>query len=153
MSKRNFFSVYLKSPQCFNKKNTWEKLKNLSLIWNCEPRGPGAPPHGGQYTKNKSGYPLTELQPQKGSDKQFNFFKFLILSRGIPWRCSPAKIAARWRYRPPSKNLTAHYNSQFCVSSHFCVCIKLWESAYNGVWGEYIFQHITLSWLITKYFL
>ena len=29
------------------------------------------------------------------------------------------KIAARWRYRLPSNNLTAHYNSQFCVSFYF----------------------------------
>ena len=32
----------------------------------------------------------------------------------------PAEIAARWRYRPPIKNMTAHYNSQFCVSFHCC---------------------------------
>ena len=31
----------------------------------------------------------------------------------------PLKIAARWRYRLPINNLTAHYNSQFCVSFHF----------------------------------
>ena len=28
--------------------------------------------------------------------------------------------AARWRYRPPIKNLTSHYNSQFCDSFHCC---------------------------------
>jgi hypothetical protein len=41
-----------------------------------------------------------------------------------PWlprrRRSPAEIAARWRYRPPIKNMTAYYNSQFCVSFHCC---------------------------------
>ena len=30
-----------------------------------------------------------------------------------------SKIAARWRYRPPITNLTAHNNSQFCVSFNF----------------------------------
>ena len=32
----------------------------------------------------------------------------------------PAEIAARWCYRPTIKNMTAHYNSQFCVSFHCC---------------------------------
>ena len=32
---------------------------------------------------------------------------------------APPKIATRWRYRLPINNLTAHYNSQFCVSFHF----------------------------------
>ena len=31
-----------------------------------------------------------------------------------------AEIAARWRYRRPIKNITAHYASQFCVSFHCC---------------------------------
>ena len=32
-----------------------------------------------------------------------------------PWRLrSPEEIAARWRYRPPIKNMTAHYNSHCC---------------------------------------
>ena len=45
--------------------------------------------------------------------------KFLILSTGVPRRLSPSIIAARWRYRLPSNNLIAHYNSQSCVSFHF----------------------------------
>ena len=44
---------------------------------------------------------------------------FLILSPDVPWRRSPPEIAARWRYRLPSNNLTAHYNSQFFVSFLF----------------------------------
>jgi len=49
-----------------------------------------------------------------------NFFsKFLIWPSGLPRRRSSPKIAARWRYRLPSNNLTAHYNSQFFVSFHF----------------------------------
>ena len=42
--------------------------------------------------------------------------KILILSTGIARRCLIAKIAARLRYRLPIKNLTPHYNSQFCDS-------------------------------------
>ena len=30
------------------------------------------------------------------------------------------EITARWRCRPLIKNMTAHYNSQFCVSFHHC---------------------------------
>ena len=46
--------------------------------------------------------------------------KFLNLSTGLPRRQSPQKIAVKWRYKHPIKNLTAHYNSNFCVSFHFC---------------------------------
>ena len=48
------------------------------------------------------------------------FFKFLNLSTGLPQRQLPPTIAARWRYRIAIKNLTAHYNSWFCVSFYFC---------------------------------
>ena len=34
------------------------------------------------------------------------------MSTGLPRRRSPPKIATRWSYRLPIKNLTAHYNSQ-----------------------------------------
>ena len=37
------------------------------------------------------------------------------------WReWPPLEIAARWRCVPLIKNMTAHYDSQFCVS--FCYC-------------------------------
>ena len=45
--------------------------------------------------------------------------KFLILTTGVPRCLSPPEIAARWCYRLHSNNLTAHYNSQFCVSFNF----------------------------------
>ena len=51
-----------------------------------------------------------------------------------PWpprrRRSPAEIAARWRYRPPITNMTAHCNSQFCVSFHCC----LLQEAQKRLW-------------------
>ena len=54
--------------------------------------------------------------------KKFFFFsKFLILSTGLPRRRLPLKIAARWRYKLPTNNLTAHYKSQFCVNFYFCL--------------------------------
>jgi len=41
-----------------------------------------------------------------------------------PWqprrRRYPAEIAGRWLYRPSIKDMTAHYNSQFCVTFHCC---------------------------------
>ena len=35
-------------------------------------------------------------------------------------RRPPPETAARWRCVPLSNNLTAHFNSQFGVSFHFC---------------------------------
>ena len=55
------------------------------------------------------------------------FSKFLILSTGLPRRRSPPKIAARWRYRLPINNLTAHYIIQFCVSFNFCFAEEVWK--------------------------
>ena len=42
-------------------------------------------------------------------------------STGLGWRLPPPEIAARWRCVPLIKNMTAHYNSQFCVSFHYCI--------------------------------
>ena len=39
-----------------------------------------------------------------------------ILSTGLPRLRSPQKL----RCRLPIKNLTPHYNSEFCVSFHIC---------------------------------
>ena len=50
--------------------------------------------------------------------KQVAIENSLRLHTDLPRRRSLPKIAARWRYRLPSKNLTAHYNSQLCVSFH-----------------------------------
>ena len=47
--------------------------------------------------------------------------KFLILSTGLQWRRSSAKIAVRWRCRLPMKNLAQHHYSQFCDSFHCCI--------------------------------
>ena len=44
----------------------------------------------------------------------------LAQSTGLGWRRPLAAIAARWRCVPLIKNMTAHYNSQFCVSLHYC---------------------------------
>jgi hypothetical protein len=41
------------------------------------------------------------------------FFKIPDLVHRHTSRRSPPEIAARWRYKLPSNNLTAQYNSQF----------------------------------------
>ena len=41
-------------------------------------------------------------------------------STGLWRRPAPPEMAARWRCVLLIDNLTAHYNSQFCVSFHFC---------------------------------
>ena len=57
--------------------------------------------------------------------KVFPPSKFLNLSTGLlRWR-SPKKIAAKWRYRLPIKNMTPHHNSQFCVCFNFCVDLEV----------------------------
>ena len=43
-----------------------------------------------------------------------------LVQRPIATAVAGVNLAARWRYRPSIKNLTAHYNSQFWVSFHFC---------------------------------
>ena len=76
--------------------------------------------------KKKKFYPPAEVRPRPQNGcinyftKRFFSSKFLILPPGLPRRRSSPKIAARWRYRLPSKSLTAHYNSQCFVSFHRC---------------------------------
>ena len=41
-------------------------------------------------------------------------------STGLGWQRPPLEIAARWRCVPLIKKMTAHYNSQFFVSLHYC---------------------------------
>ena len=46
-------------------------------------------------------------------------------SIGLVQRPPPPDKTARWRCRPLNKNMTAHYNSQFCVGFHNCF---LWKA-------------------------
>ena len=121
MPRRNFFSINLKSHQCFNKKKF--KPINWTQIFNCGRKRP---------TKKTSSYCKIIEVTQSGKFSRRSsvitilpklfFSKSLILSTGLQRRQSPPQITARWRYRLPMKNLTAHYNIQFCVSFHFCFC-------------------------------
>ena len=86
---------------------------------------PSPPSKKNKYLlKNLWGYPLAEVRPRPRNGcisflKNIFFFKFLIWPTGLPRRRSLQKITARWRYRLPSNNLTAHYNSQFFASFQF----------------------------------
>ena len=57
----------------------------------------------------------------------------VFLSKGLSRRGLLPKVAARWRYRLPIKNVTAHYNSQFCDSINF-VLFRKPENASKRVW-------------------
>ena len=85
--------------------------------------GTPLPPPAFYFTSIDIENSFSEPQPPKGSRSillKVIFFKFLILFRGLPRRRSPAEIAARWRYRLPITNMTAHYDGQFCESFNFC---------------------------------
>ena len=104
----------------------------MTQDFNCGRKRPGRPAKKQQrILKIPEGTPLAEVQPRPRK-QCINFFtkkiflsKFLILSKGLPRRRWPTNSAARWRYRLLMENLTAHYNSRFCVSFHFC----FWQEA------------------------
>ena len=87
-------------------------------------------------TLNSLSEPCPELQPRlwkwfwKNPTKSFFFLsKFLISSTGLLCRRSTPKMGARWHYRRPIKNLTALYNSQFCVSLNFSLNWPNWANS------------------------
>ena len=53
-------------------------------------------------------------------------------STGLGWRRSPPKIAARWRCVPLIKKMTAHYDSQFCVSFLLLFPLGSLKTSVNG---------------------
>ena len=98
------------------------------------------------------GYTLAELRPWPWNWCNEYFTKTFFhqnswLSTGVP-RCRlPPKIAARWRYRLPSNNLTAHYDSQFFVRFHFGFARKSKNSS-KCVWigPKHNFVHFKSLW-------
>ena len=112
----------------------YKQKKRKPINWTqifCGPKNPGRTAKNKQKKldiENSWGTLPAEVQPRPRKQcinfctTSFFLFKFLILSTGLPRRPSPPKIASRWRYSLPIENLTAHYNSQFCVSFHFCFC-------------------------------
>ena len=110
------------------------------------------------------GYTLAEVRPRprKRCNNYFTktfFSKFLILSTGLPRRRSPPKNAARWRCRLPIENLTAHYDSQFCVSFYFFCqeaqkrlwTIILFISQMRAGFFLYTTGLVITRWMLKKY--
>ena len=120
------------------KKISW-KLKYESQMFNY-----GLPPPSPPSKKKPSGYwkfiEVTHLQRSSrvcGSGVIIILLKlFFFKIPDLVHRRTPAPVAAknRWSYRLPSNNLTAHYNSQFCVSE--CVWIG----------PKHDFLHFKSSW-------
>ena len=69
-----------------------------------------------QKTKQKIRVRFSIMDPPAKPAKQKNQVA-IENSLRLHTRGSPA-ASARWRSRFPSKNLTAHYDSHFCVSFH-----------------------------------
>ena len=120
----------------FQKKSYRKNKKNGLRFSIVDLRAPWAPYFMSLDIENSLSEPRVELRWRlrkwfaKHPSKTFFFSKFLNLCPGLPRRRSQPKIAARWRYRPPIKNLTSHYNSQFCVSFHCC----FFQEAQKRLW-------------------
>ena len=129
MSRRNFFQW---TPSLLNVFKTFFFVLPIrrSQIFNCGSKRPDAPEKNTLDIQNSQGVPPRKSNRSRRSSvlffilNVFLFSKFLILSTGLLRRRLPPKIAARWRYRLPIENLTAHYNTQFCVSFNFWFCQK-----------------------------
>ena len=106
-SRRNFF-------WCFNKKE-WEEEKNCARFKVVDQQ---ASPHGGQDIKISLVSYARSSGRGRGRVLRSNLLKKSVLFK-IPDlvhmpTAAMAEIAARGRYWLPIKNMTPHYNSQFC---------------------------------------
>ena len=104
-------SFHHKSPWCFKNKKIRVRFSIVDF--------PAKPAKQKKQVALKKSLRLhTRGAPDAAAERVYEFFeknyffsKFLILPSGPPRRRSSPKIAARWRYRIPSNNLTAQYNS------------------------------------------
>ena len=131
-------SIDLKSSQNF-KKSYCENQKNYIRFSVVDLRALLTPYFRSLDIEIFLSEPRAELLPRlqkwfaKHPSKKFFSSKFLNLSTGLPRPWSPPEISARCHYRLSIKNLTAHYNSQFCVSFNFLLRKKP-ENASKHVW-------------------
>ena len=64
---------------------------------------------------------IAKIHKQVGKLERTLFFQLSETQfTGLHRRQPPPEIAAKWHCVPLIKNMTAHYNSQFCVSFHYC---------------------------------
>ena len=128
MTRLNLF-LLITSHHDVLEKNIFWKQKNLSEILNWGPsRQARQTKKNKKPLKNHWGYTLAEvrLRLRKQCNNYFTKTFFLQNSLSCPQaylgagRCrSLPEIAARWRYRLHSNNLTEHYNSQFLIRFYF----------------------------------
>ena len=118
-------SCWSQVTMMFKKKRFYENQKKRCEIFKC-----GPPRQACRVKKSSSPWKIIEVTHSRKSGRgrgsgviiillKLFSSKFLILSTGVPRRRLPPEIAARWRYRLPSNNLKAHYNSHFFVSFNF----------------------------------
>ena len=101
----------------------------------------GLPCQARQAKKKSSPWKIIEVTHSRRSGRGFGtgvlifwfffFFKIPDLAQRPTSAPIVAKIAARWRYRLPSNNLTAHYDSQFFTSFHL---IRKPKNASKRLW-------------------
>ena len=131
--------------------------KSKSDFWRWTPLAPPVFYFMSLDIENSLSEPQANIRarPPKGSRsillKYFFSSKFMILSRYLPRRRSPAEIAARWRYRPLRKNLTAYCDSQFCVSFHFCFYHESQKRLQTCQNGAYTYFFFFIFMLISSY--
>ena len=83
------------------------------------------------YKKNKKIIFDRKIHKQVGKLRRRLFLQLSETQfTGLRRQRPPLEIAARWRCVPLIKNMTAHYNSQFCASFHYCFhCTPLHHAA------------------------
>ena len=82
-------------------------------------------PHGSEYH-----YDITVTDHTKCAIPPCHTFGLLSHHGRLGSGGLRQKKAARWHYRPPIKNITAYYKSQFCVSFYCC----LLQEAQKRLW-------------------
>ena len=66
-------------------------------------------------------------------------------SIGLQWRRPQPETSARWRCVLLINNLTAHYNSQFCVSFNFCFdqeSARCMSISGNNIWHMFLVHNL-----------
>ena len=137
VTRQNFFLLITSHHDGLQKLICWKPKK---MAWDFHLGTPHRQAH--QAKKTRSSWKIIEVTHLRksgygrGSGVIIIWFKkksskFLILSTDVPRRRSAPEFAARWRYRLPSNNLTAHNNSK---SAFILVLTRKPKNASKRVW-------------------